>query len=61
MQIEVGPVRQGGGDEGFDYCLKHFVMVEVSAAGREPFRQSALVFLGTGTMAAFLKHVGTTD
>jgi hypothetical protein len=40
---------------------KHFMATDVSATGRESFRKVTLVFLGTGTMVACLKNVGTTD
>ena len=34
---------------------------DVSATGRESFRQVTLVFLGTATMVVCFKHVGITD
>jgi hypothetical protein len=36
-------------------------MTEVSATGRYSFSSVTFVFLGTGTMVAILKHVGTAD
>ena len=40
---------------------KHFMATDVSATGRESFRQVTLVFLETGAMVVCLKHVGITD
>ena len=39
---------------------KHFMMMEVSATGQS-FSLVTLAFVGTGTMVALLKHVGTAD
>jgi hypothetical protein len=36
---------------------KHLMATDVSATGRESFRQGTLVFLVTGTMVVCLKHV----
>ena len=40
---------------------KHFMATDVSARGRQSFRQVPYVLLGTGTMVVCLKHVGITD
>jgi hypothetical protein len=40
---------------------KHFMMTEMSAPERQSFSSVTFAFLGTGTMVAILKHVGTAD
>ena len=40
---------------------KHFMATDVSATGRQSFRQVTLVFFNTGTMVVCLKHVGMKD
>jgi hypothetical protein len=37
------------------------MMTEVSVTGQQSFSSVTFAFLGTGTMVAILKHVGTAD
>lgn len=48
-------------DQSLTSHSKHSNTAEVSVTGLSSFRQAGLVFLGTGMMVEFLKHVGVRD